>query len=166
MPDSIPISGCQSSSSAAAVNDMVRAFIAYRSGSLPWPIVVPGIRLATISAISAWWMADAAAPSGALRFYGSRRNLGSLLFSQLSRPSVSLLFFINQLSCPSLSLLLRTILACTSAFVDAIAAIVGRPGQEAVVDAMPACTASWLEERLKQQKRRLKQQAETAGVGC
>ena len=31
-------------------------------------------------------------------------------------------------------------------FVDAIAAIVGRPGQEAVVDAMPACAASWLDE--------------------
>jgi len=31
-------------------------------------------------------------------------------------------------------------------FVDAIAAIVGRPGQEAVADAMPACAASWLEE--------------------
>ena len=31
-------------------------------------------------------------------------------------------------------------------FVDAIAAIVGRPGQEAVVDAMPACVASWLDE--------------------
>lgn len=31
-------------------------------------------------------------------------------------------------------------------FVDAIAAIVGRPGQEAVADAMPACAASWLDE--------------------
>ena len=31
-------------------------------------------------------------------------------------------------------------------FVDAIAAIVGRPGQEAAVDAMPACAASWLDE--------------------
>ena len=32
------------------------------------------------------------------------------------------------------------------AYVDAIAAIVGRPGQEAVADAMPACAASWLDE--------------------
>ena len=31
-------------------------------------------------------------------------------------------------------------------FVDAIAAIVGRPGQEADVDVMPACAASWLDE--------------------
>ena len=30
-------------------------------------------------------------------------------------------------------------------FVDAIAAIVGRPGQEADVDVMPACAASWLD---------------------
>ena len=31
-------------------------------------------------------------------------------------------------------------------FVDAIAAIVGRPGQEADVDVMTACAASWLDE--------------------
>ena len=31
-------------------------------------------------------------------------------------------------------------------FVDAIAEIAGRPGQEAVVDATPACAASWLDE--------------------
>ena len=31
-------------------------------------------------------------------------------------------------------------------FVDAIAAIVGRPGQEADVDVMPVCAASWLDE--------------------
>ena len=31
-------------------------------------------------------------------------------------------------------------------FADAIAAIVGRPGQEADVDVMPACAASWLDE--------------------
>ena len=31
-------------------------------------------------------------------------------------------------------------------FVDAIAAIVGRPGQEADADVMPACAASWLQE--------------------
>ena len=31
-------------------------------------------------------------------------------------------------------------------FVDAIAAIVGRPGQEADTDVMPACAASWLHE--------------------
>ena len=30
-------------------------------------------------------------------------------------------------------------------FVDAIAAIVGRPSQEADVDVMPACAASWLD---------------------
>ena len=36
--------------------------------------------------------------------------------------------------------------ASGKSFVDAIAAIVGRPGQEAVADAMPACAASWLEE--------------------
>ena len=31
-------------------------------------------------------------------------------------------------------------------FVDAIAAIVGRPGQEADVDVMPVCAASWLDQ--------------------
>ena len=31
-------------------------------------------------------------------------------------------------------------------FVDSIAAIVGRTGQEADVDVMPACAASWLHE--------------------
>ena len=31
-------------------------------------------------------------------------------------------------------------------FVDAIAAIVGRPGQEADVDGMPVCAASWLDQ--------------------
>ena len=31
-------------------------------------------------------------------------------------------------------------------FVDAIAAIVGRPGQGADVDVMPVCAASWLDE--------------------
>ena len=31
-------------------------------------------------------------------------------------------------------------------YVDLIAAIVGRPGQEAVLDAMPGCAASWLDE--------------------